>query len=243
MGRASLAFRGALVHCPTLGRVEILQDHLLLIDDRGFIFYLGPSASVSSQEYIREHGSSVKIIPTGSFLFPTFCDLHLHAPQFMYQGTGLDLPLMEWLDKYAYKAEEGLDESSTLATKVYHRLAQRLIEVGTGAVLLFGTIKTETNLILAQEMQNAGVRAFVGKLSMDKSSRPTYQESGAEESYRSAEEFIQRCRASTAALDSHQRLAEPVITPRFVPTCSDELLARLGELSKRESTRIQSHLA
>ncbi|KAG8214619.1 hypothetical protein J3R82DRAFT_9695 [Butyriboletus roseoflavus] len=161
----------------------------------------------------------------------------------MYQGTGLDLPLMEWLDNYAYKAEEGLDQNPHLATKVYRRLAQRLIEVGTGAALLFGTVKTETNLILAQEMQTAGLRAFVGKLSMDKSSRPTYQDSSTEESCKSAEEFIHRCRALTAALDSHQRLVEPVITPRFVPTCSDELLAKLGELSKRKSTRIQSHLA
>jgi guanine deaminase len=62
----------------------------------------------------------------------------------MYQGTGLDLPLMQWLDEYAYKAEESLDEKPDLARKVYHRLAQRLTEVGTGAVLLFGTIKTET---------------------------------------------------------------------------------------------------
>lgn len=62
----------------------------------------------------------------------------------MYQGTGLDLPLMEWLDNYAYKAEESLDRNPDLATKVYRRLAQRLIQVGTGAVMLFGTIKTET---------------------------------------------------------------------------------------------------
>lgn len=36
---------------------------------------------------------------------------------------------------------------------------------------------------------------------------------------------------------------EPVVTPRFVPTCSDELLAKLGDLAEKESTRIQSHLA
>ncbi|KAF8551677.1 Metallo-dependent hydrolase [Imleria badia] len=239
----SLALRGTLVHCPALGKVEILQDHLLLTDDCGIIIHLAPSSSDSSQKYIHQYESSVKIIPAGSFLFPTFCDLHLHAPQFMYQGTGLDLPLMEWLDNYAYKAEEGVDQNPHLATKVYRRLAQRLIEVGTGAVLLFGTIKTETNLILAQEMQTAGVRAFVGKLSMDKSSRPTYQESSVEESCKSAEEFIHRCRAITAAFDSHQRLVEPVVTPRFVPTCSNELLGELGKLSQRESTRIQSHLA
>jgi guanine deaminase len=84
------------------------------------------------------------VIPKGSFLLPTFCDLHLHAPQFLYQGTGLHLPLMEWLNQYAFQAEERLDTDSSLARKVYQQLAKRLIENGTGAVLLFGTIKEET---------------------------------------------------------------------------------------------------
>jgi guanine deaminase len=81
---------------------------------------------------------------TGSFLLPTFCDLHLHAPQFLYQGTGLDLPLMQWLDEYALKAEERLDVDKILAKRVYERLARRLLQNGTGTVMLFGTIKEET---------------------------------------------------------------------------------------------------
>ena len=80
-------------------------------------------------------------------MLPTFCDLHLHAPQFLYQGTGLHLPLMEWLNHYAFKAEEKLDSDPLLARKVYKCLANRLIELGTGAVLLFGTIKEETKSV------------------------------------------------------------------------------------------------
>ena len=78
---------------------------------------------------------------------PAFCDLHLHAPQFLYQGTGLHLPLMQWLDEYAFKAEERLDGDPSLARKVYTRLADRLIQNGTGTVLLFGTIKEETKYV------------------------------------------------------------------------------------------------
>lgn len=84
------------------------------------------------------------VIPRGSFMIPTFCDLHLHAPQYLYQGTGLDLPLMTWLYEYAYKAERRIDSDPALAKHVYERLTERLIEHGTGAVLLFGTIKTES---------------------------------------------------------------------------------------------------
>jgi guanine deaminase len=89
-------------------------------------------------------GKTVTTTPPGSFILPTFFDLHLHAPQFLYQGNGLDLPLLEWLDRYTYKAEERLDSDPALAKRVYDRLARRLVENGTGAVSLFGTIKSET---------------------------------------------------------------------------------------------------
>ena len=54
---------------------------------------------------------------------------------------------MEWLNEYAFKAEEGLDRDPDLARRVYTRLGERLVENGTGAVLLFGTIKEETKYV------------------------------------------------------------------------------------------------
>lgn len=54
-------------------------------------------------------------------MLPAFCDLHLHAPQYLYQGTGLDLPLMQWLDIYALKSEEQLDSDHLLARTVYRK--------------------------------------------------------------------------------------------------------------------------
>lgn len=234
--------RGTFVHCPKLGELDILDDHLLGVDDAGFITYIGPATSTEAIQMLGD-GEDVTIIPEGSFLLPTFCDLHLHAPQFLYQGTGLHLPLMQWLDEYAFKAEEKLDADPGLARKVYERLAARLVEAGTGAVLLFGTIREETNLILAEVMQAAGIRAFVGKLSMDISSRPSYREASAQASLASAASFVHGCRSQTAHLPPHVRLVQPVITPRFVPTCSNELLAALGELAETEGLAIQSHMS
>ena len=105
--------------------------------------HLEPSSSPKSIEILRE-STDLLDIPRGSFLLPPFCDLHLHAPQFLYQGTGLDLPLMEWLNKYALEAEHRIDADPNLARKLYTRLAYRLKENGTGTVLFFGTIKQET---------------------------------------------------------------------------------------------------
>ena len=54
---------------------------------------------------------------------------------------------MKWLDEYAFKAEERIDGEPELARRVYKRLAERLVQNGTGAVLLFGTIKEETKSV------------------------------------------------------------------------------------------------
>ena len=116
------------------------------MNDEGYIDHFETASSPESVAFIQLEDPT--IITPGSFLLPTFCDLHLHAPQFLYQGTGLHLPLMEWLNEYAFKAEERLDSDPQLAETVYRRLAERLLEHGTGAVLLFGTIKTETKCVL-----------------------------------------------------------------------------------------------
>jgi len=94
-------------------------------------------------------------------------------------------------------------------------------------------------------MKEAGLRAFIGKLSMDSFSRPSYIEPSAQASLDSAASFVEKCYAVDEAMGP--RLIEPILTPRFVPTCSDALLRGLGELAAqgRDSIplRIQSHLA
>lgn len=92
-------------------------------------------------------------------------------------------------------------------------------------------------------MHEAGIRAFVGKLSMDQSSRPTYMESAADASLAAAASFVDNCNAIEEHLLPHEKLIEPVLTPRFVPTCSDDLLSGLGQLSKERNLRVQSHMA
>jgi guanine deaminase len=140
MSRAA-AFLGTFVHTPKLGDLKIVDDHLLVISPTGTIERFGPYDGHS------ELPPKTQILPLGSFLVPAFCDLHLHAPQYLYLGNGLHLPLMEWLDRYAFRAEERLDNDPELARRVYQGLAQRLISLGTGAALLFGTIKEGTKCV------------------------------------------------------------------------------------------------
>lgn len=102
---------------------------------------------------------------------------------------------------------------------------------------------TPFSLILAEVMQDAGIRAYVGKLSMDKSSRESYVEDSSDASLDAAASFVKKCNALTKNLKPSERLVEPILTPRFVPTCSNELLRGLGDLSRSHGLRIQSHMA
>ncbi|KAF8527600.1 Metallo-dependent hydrolase [Hysterangium stoloniferum] len=238
-------FVGSFVGCIGPNSLEIFNNHILKINDFGYISGFFPCESDQGRLILESVASnaSCKFLPKYSFMIPTFCDLHLHAPQMLYLGSGLHLPLMEWLDRYAYRAEERIDSDLNLASRVYKRLARRLVEHGTGAALLFGTIRTESNVLLAKIFQDAGIRAFVGKLSMDISSRPSYIEPSTLEAINSARKFIDECNALVSHLPPHERLVKPVITPRFVPTCSSELLMQLGELASETSTLIQSHMS
>lgn len=136
-------FVGSFVDTPQLGELRIANDRALLVNDQGNIEAFLPSHEAVA--YSKDPQVQTVQMPRGSFLIPTFCDLHLHAPQYLYLGTGLHLPLMKWLDEYAFKAEEKIDaDPDGLGHRVYSTLAKRLIRSGTGAALLFGTIRDES---------------------------------------------------------------------------------------------------
>jgi guanine deaminase len=147
-------FRGTLVDTPSPGELRIRRDHVICtspaveclttlqltrrttaVDTHGVITHLSPASSTPSDLV-----AQAIPLPERGFLLPTFADLHLHAPQYLNAGIGLDLPLMEWLDEYTYVAEERVDADPELARRLYARLVERLIEAGTGCVVAFGTI-------------------------------------------------------------------------------------------------------
>ncbi|WRT68094.1 uncharacterized protein IL334_005069 [Kwoniella shivajii] len=242
-------FVGNFVDTPSPGKLRIRKEHLLVVSGEGFISHIDSIHSEASQLVLASASSasssdlgSITELGNHSFLLPTFTDLHLHAPQYLYYGTGLDLPLLEWLERYAYRAEERIDSDEKLAEKVYEKLVGRLLDAGTGCVSFFGSIAVRSNLILARKMQEAGLRGFIGKLSMDQSPRPTYGESSASSSLSSLTQFLDSLSEYLSSFESHERLVQPIITPRFIPVCSDELLVSLQKLGEERGVRVQSHM-
>lgn len=55
------------------------------------------------------------------FLIPGFVDTHIHAPQYVFTGTGYDLPLLQWLEKYTFPSESRFGNTE-FAKDVYRKV-------------------------------------------------------------------------------------------------------------------------
>ena len=164
---------------------------------------------------------------------PGFVDLHVHASQFYQAGVGLDQELLPWLNRYIYPLEERFVDPA-FAREVYTQFAEELIRQGTLRACVFATVHLKSTAILFDLLASRGIGAFVGKVNMDCRCSPNLQEVTAV-SLQETEEMIIRY--------SGHPLVRPIITPRFAPSSTPELLAGLGELARKYHLPVQSHLA
>ncbi|RDY27601.1 guanine deaminase [Romboutsia weinsteinii] len=167
-------------------------------------------------------------------IIPGFVDLHAHAPQFENRGIGLDRELIPWLETYTF-VEEDKFKDTDYAKDVYSRLANSLKENGTTSVVLFSSIHKESTKVLFDTMHKVGISGFIGKVNMDRNC-PDYLK---EDTSKSIEDTIELVKEYSKKYP----LVKPIITPRFIPTCSDEILLKLGEITTEYDLKVQSHLS
>jgi len=173
------------------------------------------------------------------FLCPGFIDTHIHAPQYSYTGTATDKPLMEWLQDYTFPAERDLVDVDK-AKLVYEKVVSRTLRNGTTTAMYFGTLHRISSEELASVCYKLGQRALVGKVSMDRNGQQGYQENDTKAALEDADLFIRNLQASPGGQCG---MIMPVLTPRFIPTCTPDLLRGLGELAKRYNCHVQSHIS
>ena len=170
----------------------------------------------------------------GKLVMPGMVDLHIHAPQYAFRGLGADMELLDWLKNYAFK-EEAKYGDIAYADKAYRIFTDALYHSATTRAVVFGTIHRKSTQLLMDRMEESGIVSYVGKVNMDRNGAEDLIED-TEESFRRTERFI----SQTAG---KYRNTYPIITPRFVPSCTDELLSRLGWLSEQHELPVQSHLS
>ena len=168
-------------------------------------------------------------------LIPGLSDLHVHAPQFSFRGLGMDMELLDWLNTYTFP-EESKYADLGYAERAYGQFADALRRSATTRAVIFGTIHAPATTLLMEKMEQSGLVSYVGKVNMDRNSPEFYCEKSAEASLEATEQWI-------CETQSRFENTKPILTPRFVPTCTDALLAGLGRLSERYKIPVQSHLS
>ncbi len=165
-------------------------------------------------------------------IIPGFVDLHVHAPQTYERGLGLDMELLEWLDKYTFP-EEAKFADLKYAEQVYQYFTDEMIRQGTLCASVYATVHKPATELLFDLFEKRGLRAFVGKVNMDRNCQALQEDISS--SLRETEEIIQK-------YGDNPRV-KPIITPRFVPSCSSDLLAALGQLARQYQVPVQSHIS
>jgi len=223
-----MRIRAHLMHTPT--RHELRSAPVVVtVDDDGMI------GDVDVVEPDEDVTVDLDLGPD-RVLLPGLVDTHLHAPQWPQLGTGLDLPLEEWLFEYTFPLEQRLTDPA-FAAEVWPAMVSTLLAHGTTTVAYYATVSVETTTMLAEACVELGQRALVGRVAMDHPQgtpdwyRDTDAAAGVEASRRSIEEI--------RALGSS--LVAPIITPRFAPACTDELLSGLGALAAETGALTQTH--
>lgn len=220
---------GTFIHTKN-GVLEILQDNFMLVSSEGKITYLRKEKP--GEEFLKDVKNKYKLSPT-EIIIPGFIDCHIHAPQYVNSGCGVDCELLEWLNKYTFPAESKFDSTSH-AEKVYTSIVTRTLSFGTTTACYFATIHNESSLLLGKICDKLGQRAFIGKVSMDRNSPDFYIEK-TQDAIENEKKFIEDMKPL-----AEKGLVYPVVTPRFVPSCTSELMKQLGEMGK--NLLIQSHL-
>ncbi|ETI31044.1 guanine deaminase [Phytophthora nicotianae P1569] len=230
--------RGCVVHAPSRGCIELFEDAFLSINPAtGRITAFHAQIEPADLDLLsKTHSSDVLLLAKGQFLMPGFVDTHVHAPQFQFMGTATDVPLMQWLDKYTFPVEQSFEDPK-VALKWYSALLDSMLGQGITTAQYFATIHVEATKILADLVERRGQRGLVGLVSMDRNAPDTYVSSSVVKCLADAEEFIQY------VLSKNSELVKPVVTPRFVPTCSLQLMKGLGALAKKYDVHVQSHIA
>ncbi|XP_036917568.1 guanine deaminase [Sturnira hondurensis] len=230
-------FRGTFIHSTWTCPLEVLRDHLLGVSDSGKIVFL---EEASQQEKLAKEWCfkpcDIRELSRHEFFMPGLVDAHIHAPQYYFAGSHMDLQLMEWLTKYTYPTEVKF-KSIDFAEEVYTRVVRRTLKNGTTTACYFATIYTDSSLLLAEITDKFGQRAFVGKVNMDMNDTfPEYKET-TEESIKETERFV------SEMLQRNYPRVKPIVTPRFALSCSERLMSELGKIAKTHDLHIQSHLS
>ena len=168
-------------------------------------------------------------------ILPGLVDLHVHAPQFPFRGLGMGLELIDWLNAYTFP-EETRYADLDYAETAYGAFVDKLKKGPNTRAVIFATRHVPATVRLMDMLEESGLVTAVGKVNMDRNAPAPLCEADAQSSLRDTRRWL-------SEIEGRYENTTPMLTPRFVPSCSDELMAGLGEIQREFKLPVQSHLS
>lgn len=228
MNESIFILQGDIIYTKEVGKFEICENGYLVCEQgkvkgvyRTLPFTLG---GIPVKDY------------KGKLLIPGLVDLHIHAPQYSFRGLGMDMELLEWLNVNTFP-EEAKYRELDYARKAYEIFTENLKKSATTRACIFATVHREATLLLMDLLEEAGLGTMVGKVNMDRNCPDYLREGSAKESAAETVEWIRDVE------HKKYKYTSPILTPRFIPSCTDELMENLKKIQLRYSLPVQSHLS
>lgn len=222
-----LIIKGDICYSTTKDHMEFHENAFLICQDE--------KVAGIYDELPMEYQDCPVLDYSGRLIIPGMTDLHIHAPQYAFRGLGMDMELLDWLNTHTFP-EEAKYNDLDYAARAYEIFTEDLKRSATTRACIFGTLHVPATLKLMEKLEQSGICAYVGKVNMDRNSPDFLIEKNAAESKKATIEWIQ------SASENFQNV-KPILTPRFIPTCSDELMDKLREIQQQYHLPVQSHLS
>ena len=219
-------YRANIIYTPESKHFEVVP--------RGYVAVSGGKVEGVYTE-LPQHLTHCPVTDLGDrLLIPAMCDMHVHAPQYRNQGLAMDEELLPWLQNYTFP-EELKFADVTYAEHIYRRFIHDLWRFGTMRVVAFASVHLDSTRLLMQLLQQTGMGGRVGKVNMNRNCPEGLQES--------TTDALKACDALVDDFERPDALVRPIVTPRFIPSCTPDMLEACGQMARQHQLPVQSHLS
>lgn len=176
--------------------------------------------------------ADVVIDAGGKVLLPGFVQTHIHLCQTLFRGRADDLALIDWLRLKIWPLEAAHDEDSVYYSALLG--LGELIRSGTTTILDMETVRGTDAAFRA--IEESGMRALSGKVMMDHGTEvPLALQENTESSLQQSVDLLERWHGAANGRIQY------AFCPRFVVSCTEELLIGVRDLSEHYKVKVHTH--
>jgi 5-methylthioadenosine/S-adenosylhomocysteine deaminase len=201
-------------------RREVYIGNLLVENDR--------IKAVGKQEYAADWVIDAR----GRVLIPGLVQTHVHLCQALFRGQADDMELLDWLRLRIWPLESAHDPESVYISALLG--IGEMFRCGTTTINDMETVHHAGSAFEA--IAAAGIRAFSGKCMMDWGEAvPSGLLEQTDASLQESTDLLEKWHGKCQGRISY------AFNPRFVLSCSENLLKQVGDLARKYRVKVHTH--